>query len=220
MALHHGRLVMNHRVFNLNREESHERFYHDYFFDTPTYSDEYFSRRFLIRRSLFLRIQEAVILHDNYLTQISDAVRVRRLSSPQKITAAHRMLAHGISADATDDYVKITEMTTIEKVKGLCLSRSKTEYLWDNFSREINEADVVVYIGEDQVPVTNCFKYLGSIIDSNMYIVSDVTYRIKAGWVKWRATTRVLYDKGIPLKLNGTFYKAMVRPSLLYGSEC
>jgi len=31
------------------------------------------------------------------------------------------------------------------------------------------------------------FKYLGSIIQKDMKIDSDVNHRIKAGWLKWRA---------------------------------
>ncbi|XP_030963853.1 uncharacterized protein LOC115985017 [Quercus lobata] len=39
------------------------------------------------------------------------------LSSLQKITAAHRMLAHGVAADFMDEYVRIEESTAIESLK-------------------------------------------------------------------------------------------------------
>ncbi|KAL6580257.1 hypothetical protein OROMI_008281 [Orobanche minor] len=113
----HNGSVINHRMFNRNREEGHARLYHDYFSDTPTYPEESFRRRFRMRRSLFLRIQEAVTVHDNYFTQRNDAVGVRGLSSLQKMTAALRMLAYGTPADAIDDYVRIGESTAIESLK-------------------------------------------------------------------------------------------------------
>ena len=79
---------------------------------------------------------------------------------------------------------------------------------------------MAVCIAEDRVPLTNRFKYLGSIIDSSGAITADVTHRIKVGWLRWRASTCVLCDKNVPLKLKGKFYKVAVRPALLYGSEC
>ena len=38
--------------------------------------------------------------------------------------------------------------------------------------------------------------------------------------MKWRATSGVLCDRRIPLKLKGKFYKTTVRPTMLYGVEC
>ncbi|GKB80367.1 retrovirus-related pol polyprotein LINE-1, partial [Tanacetum coccineum] len=34
------------------------------------------------------------------------------------------------------------------------------------------------------------------------------------------AATRVVYDRNVPLKLKGKFYRATIRPAMLYGSEC
>ena len=46
-----------------------------------------------------------------------DIVGITGLSSLQKMTAAIRMLAYGVSADAVDDYVRIGESTAIESLK-------------------------------------------------------------------------------------------------------
>nr|GEU64053.1 hypothetical protein [Tanacetum cinerariifolium] len=51
-------------------------------------------------------------------------------------------------------------------------------------------------------------------------IVNDVAHRIRVGWMKWRAASGVICDKRISLKLKGKFYKAAIRPAMLYGSEC
>ncbi|XP_018631867.2 uncharacterized protein [Nicotiana tomentosiformis] len=70
------------------------------------------------------------------------------------------------------------------------------------------------------IPKIGNFKYLGSIIQGNGEIDKDVTHRIGAGWMKWRLTSNVLYDKNMPLRLKGKFYKVAVRPIMLYEAEC
>ena len=64
------------------------------------------------------------------------------------------------------------------------------------------------------------FRYLGSILHAEGDIGMDVTYRIKAGWTKWRNAYGVLCDWRIPLRLNEKFYKIAIRPAMLYGTEC
>ena len=64
------------------------------------------------------------------------------------------------------------------------------------------------------------FRYLGSIIQNNGAIGEDVDHRIKAGWLKWRMTSGVLRDKRMPARLKGKCYKTIVRPAILYDSEC
>ena len=74
-------------------------------------------------------------------------------------------------------------------------------------------------IGGKVVACTSKFKYLGSEIQSNWEIDGDVTNRIQAGWLKWRAATGVLCDKKFPKKLKGKFYRVAIRP-VLYGTKC
>lgn len=45
-------------------------------------------------------------------------------------------------------------------------------------------------------------------------------HRIKCGWMKWREASGVLCDRRIPIRLKGKFYKTVVRPAMMYGSEC
>ncbi|XP_063946097.1 uncharacterized protein LOC135151529 [Daucus carota subsp. sativus] len=125
-----------------------------------------------------------------------------------------------VAESRTEVNVNLERWRTSLEGYGLRLSRSKTEYLWANFSEEIHEEDVAVCIAEARVPQTNTFKYLGSIIQSNGDISADVTHRILTGWLRWRSATGVLCDKNVPLKLKGKFYRVAIRPSLLYGSEC
>jgi hypothetical protein len=50
-------------------------------------------------------------------------------------------------------------------------------------------------------------------------IDEDVSYRIRAGWVKWKSTFGILCDK-VPNKLKGKFYITTIRPAMMYGVEC
>ena len=64
------------------------------------------------------------------------------------------------------------------------------------------------------------YHLLGSIIQKDGEINSDVNHRIKAGWLKWRSATKVLCDRNIPLWLKEKFYRTAIRPALLYDTEC
>ncbi|KAG2294364.1 hypothetical protein Bca52824_041033 [Brassica carinata] len=66
---------------------------------------------------LFLHIVDVIKQHDNYFNQRRDASGKLGLSTFQKVTAAIRILAYEIPADATDEYIKIGESTTIECMK-------------------------------------------------------------------------------------------------------
>ncbi|XP_073307089.1 uncharacterized protein [Primulina huaijiensis] len=63
---------------------------------------------------------ESIQQHDNYFVQKVDALGRPGLSTCQKITAAMRILAYGVAADSTDEYIKIGESTAIESLKRFC----------------------------------------------------------------------------------------------------
>lgn len=106
------------------------------------------------------------------------------------------------------------------EAKGLGLRRSNTEYLWTDFSGENNNEYVVVCVRDDRVLKTDSFRYLSSITKKNNDIIEDVTHRTKAGWCRWSAASRVLWDKRVLLKLKDKFYRVAIKPTLLYDSEC
>ena len=70
------------------------------------------------------------------------------------------------------------------------------------------------------VPQKDTFRYLGSMLQEDGGIDEDVNHRIKAGWMKWRQASGILWDKRVPQKLKGKFYRTAVRPAMLYGAEC
>ena len=56
-----------------------------------------------------------------------------------------------------------------------------------------------------EIPMSSHFKYLGSIIQKDGEIDSDVNHRIQAGWLKWRSATGILCDRNILLRLKESF---------------
>ncbi|GKE70956.1 hypothetical protein Tco_1529028, partial [Tanacetum coccineum] len=85
-------------------------------------------------------------------------------------------------------------------------------------------ADDIVLIAESAEELNNKLESWRKALEDNglriRRIDEDVTHRIRTGWVKWKATSGVLCDRRIPLKLKGKFYRVAIRPAMLYGSEC
>ncbi|XP_052116401.1 uncharacterized protein LOC107483216 [Arachis duranensis] len=93
-----------------------------------------------MRRDVFLRIVDALSNVYPYFQQRVDATGRRGLLPLQKYTAAIRMLAYGVAADAVDDYVRIGESTTID-----CLEKfveGVISVFQDEYLRKPNPNDV------------------------------------------------------------------------------
>nr|GEU73464.1 hypothetical protein [Tanacetum cinerariifolium] len=104
---------------------------------------------------------------------------------------------------------RLSERKALED-KGLRVSREKTEYLRCNFNmneRDRNEEEEI-QLDEHILELKESFRYLGSVMHESRRIKDDVTHHIQVGWLKWRAATGILYDKKVPLKLKGKFYKS------------
>jgi hypothetical protein len=105
------------------REEGHDRLVRDYFGcegGVPVYSEEDFRRRFRMSSRLFTSILKDLQRHDKYFIRKEDCTGKLGLSGLQKTTAAMRMLAYGISADAVDEYCRIGESTAQESLERFC----------------------------------------------------------------------------------------------------
>ena len=48
----------------------------------------------------------------------------------------------------------------------------------------------------------------------NRGIEEDVTYKIKARWIKWRNISGSVHGPRIPIMLKGKFYKSTIRQTL------
>ncbi|XP_065855541.1 uncharacterized protein [Euphorbia lathyris] len=104
--------------------------------------------------------------------------------------------------------------------RGFKLSRSKTEYLECKFSGYRSREAGTITLDGRVVQASDCFRYLGSIIQTDGEVDGDAAHRIKAGWSKWKSATGFLCDPGMPNRLKGKFYRTAIRPALLYGTEC
>ncbi|KAM1110900.1 hypothetical protein ACFX19_010237 [Malus domestica] len=76
-----------------------------------------------------------------------------------------------------------------------------------------------VRIGDQEIPKSDRFRYLGSILQKNRELDGDLNHRIQAGWMKWKSASGVLCDCRRPLKLKEIFYRMAIRPAMLYGTE-
>ncbi|XP_042387806.1 uncharacterized protein LOC121979893 [Zingiber officinale] len=146
----HQGSIPGHIVINRNREAADRNLFNDYFAENPTYNAAMFRRRFRMGRNLFMRIFNEVSNHDNYFVQKRDGVGKLGLSGLQKMTAAFRILAYGIPADATDEYIKIGESIAIESVKRFCCA--VVEVFGGQYLRSPNANDVarLLHIGEQR----------------------------------------------------------------------
>nr|GEX92908.1 retrovirus-related Pol polyprotein LINE-1 [Tanacetum cinerariifolium] len=116
---------------------------------------------------------------------------------------------------------KVESLRKALEDNGLRVSREKTEYLRYDFGRfEVVHQEMDIRIGDQILQPKESFRYLSSVLHRSGRIDDDVAHRIRAGWMKWRAASGVLCDRRIPLKLKGKFYRAAIRPAMLYGLEC
>ncbi|KAM3012532.1 hypothetical protein FF2_031104 [Malus domestica] len=88
------------------------------------------------------------------------------------------------------------------------------------FSANEGQNEVGVRIKDQEIPKSDCFRYLGSILQKNGELDGDLNHRIQAGWMKWKSASGVLCDRRRPLKLKGKFFRTTIRPTMLYGTEC
>lgn len=78
--------------------------------------------------------------HNKFFTQRKNASGRKGLSTIQKCTAAIRMLAYGMAADALDEYLKIAESTALETLRQFCESICKI--YGEHYLRAPNENDI------------------------------------------------------------------------------
>ena len=97
--------------------------------------------------------------------------------------------------------------------KGLRISRSKTEYLVPSHQQG------VVKLEGEQLPSVNS-TLVQYLIDGSGGCGKDVDGWIKVAWSRWRDLSGVIYDKKVPMKLKSKLHKTVVRPAMVYGSEC
>jgi hypothetical protein len=120
----------------------HEQLMDDYFAEVPTYPSHLFRRRYRMRRSLFITIVMACEANSNYFKQRRNDAGVMGFSPFQKISAAMRVIAYGIPADYTDEYLRIGEDTTTESMRRF--ARMIIKLFGPTYLRAPNEDDTKI----------------------------------------------------------------------------
>ncbi|KAL5787502.1 hypothetical protein ACOSP7_004451 [Xanthoceras sorbifolium] len=123
--------------------------------------------------------------------QRSNAFGRLGLSSLQKITAVFWMSAYGASVDATDEYIKIGESTTIESMNRFC--RVVVEIFGECYLRSPNANDVarLLQIGEKH----DFLGMLRSIDCMHWRKKYDMGYYLADGiYPKWSTIVQTIHD--------------------------
>ena len=58
--------------------------------------------------------------------------------------------------------------------------------------------------------------YLGTSIEEESGMETEIAKRVGAGWMNWKKCSGVLCDRRMPVKLKGKVYRTVVRPAMLY----
>ncbi|XP_071718209.1 uncharacterized protein [Rutidosis leptorrhynchoides] len=130
------------------REVAAQHLWDDYFSEMPKYPQRKFKLRFRMRIQLFLRIVQGITTFqsDNmpeyftYFSQRVDAIGRPTFTTLQKCTSAIRQLAYGTAPDMWDEYLQMSEQTSILCLDYFCMciiTLYKREYM-----RSPNEYDV------------------------------------------------------------------------------
>ena len=98
--------------------------------------------------------------------------------------------------------------------RGMKVSRAKTEYMCLNGTPLGS-----VKMQSAQLKQVTEFKYLGSTVQSDGDMTTEINKRTQCGWNNWRKMSVVLYDKRVPSHVKGKIHKTIVQPAMLYGME-
>ena len=98
--------------------------------------------------------------------------------------------------------------------RGMKVSRAKTEYMCLNGTSLGS-----VKMQSAQLPQVTEFKYLGSTLQSDGDMTTEINKRNRCGWNNWRKMSGVICDKRLPPHVKGKIHKTIVQPAMLYGME-
>ena len=103
--------------------------------------------------------------------------------------------------------------------RGMRVSRPKTQFMDSNFEQnQQGNREPVKILGEELERVAH-FKYLGSSMEEEGGMETEITKRVGAGWRNWKKCSEILCDRRMQVKLKGKVYNTVIRPAMLYGAE-
>ncbi|XP_023730733.1 uncharacterized protein LOC111878469 [Lactuca sativa] len=107
-------------VVNHDRQAAHDLLVCDYFADNYDYNDDSFERCFRLNKAIFLHISNALEACYDFLKQNPDVRGRMGFSRIQKCADALGYLGYGMTFDASDEYLKISERNAVDCVDWFC----------------------------------------------------------------------------------------------------
>ncbi|XP_071740109.1 protein ALP1-like [Rutidosis leptorrhynchoides] len=142
------RVPRTRRYIHRDREQAGEMLHKHYFCESPKFHDRHVKRRFRMSKDLFLCIINDIIAYDvqplprhfEYFKPKIDALGRKSFSTIQKCTSALRQLAYGTAADMFDEYLQMSECTSIVCLDMFC--RCVLELYVDEYLRKPTSSDI------------------------------------------------------------------------------
>ena len=147
---------------------------------------------------------------------------VRRLKGKNTLKSLMQALMYAddcalVSHSTSDCQHLLDSFKRATDIFGLTISVQKTEVLYQSLSSPTNPA---IQLGNNDLKVSESFTYLGSVISNTATLDKEITTRIqKAAKSFGTLKDRVWKDRNITLNTKLAVYKAIVLPTLLYGSQ-
>ncbi|XP_047320477.1 uncharacterized protein LOC124924489 [Impatiens glandulifera] len=116
--------------YEREREVDHKSLMRDYFGENLTYPDYMFRRRFRMCKNVFLRLVNAVEVHDEFFHQNKDSTGRLGVLALQKCMAVMHILAYDTCADSVDEYLRMRKRTTMISLQKF------TKAVIDTFGRQ------------------------------------------------------------------------------------
>jgi hypothetical protein len=101
-----------------------------------------------MRRPLFLCIISEVENHEQFFVQERNAAGTLDFTACQKITAAIKMLAYGVTGDYVDEYMRISETTAMISLK--LFAQTVVSLYYDTYLRSPTKCDVARLLADDE----------------------------------------------------------------------
>ena len=92
----------------------------DWFVEEPKYDEAYFRKKFLMDKSMFLRIVSDIEANFEYFQEGEDARGKKSFTAIQKCTSVVRQLATGNPPDEYDEYLHMAARTSRETLTYFC----------------------------------------------------------------------------------------------------